>query len=435
MNLGQIATKVFLKTIEAIEPNAVIRRAMRVEGTHLHIIDEQIALYDFAEVVLIGIGKASLQMGDAVESILGNRVTRGVLVTNRHSPASVKSEVIVAGHPLPDENSLRAGERIVELIKSCGADTLIVFLISGGGSSLVELPVSPTITLNDLRVTNQALIDCGATIAEMNSIRKALSQIKGGGLGRLASNSRPIGLYISDVNPGDIRSIASNPLLPEKKLSNLAEVLRRFRLMDKLPDSVVRVLVENDSQVSGEEVDGDSRPLTALLLDNSDATDAAAGFARQLGFRVRLDSDLIEGDYRVVADEMVARLLNMKQETPNERVCLISGGEVSCVVHGNGSGGRNQEFVLYCAAQLAGSRVLDDIAVLSCGTDGIDGNSGAAGAVADAQVVTTAKQHGADALSFIRDNDSNSFFKKAGGLVVTGPSGNNVRDLRILMAQ
>src|SRR5262249_52970233 len=136
-----------------------------------------------------------------------------------------------------------------------------------------------------------------------------------------------------------------------------------------------------------------------------------------------------------VADSLLARLLNLKKECPGERICLISGGEVSCVVHGGGIGGRNQEFVLYCAAQLAGSDIIDDIAVLSCGTDGIDGNSGSAGAVADVQLVSAAMQHSADASSFISANDSNSFFKKAGGLVVTGPSGNNVRDLRILMAQ
>jgi glycerate 2-kinase len=434
MNLKQLATRVFLKTVEAIEPYSIINRAMRIDGSRLHIADEEITLDDFDEVVLIGIGKASLRMGEAVESILGDRFSRGLLVTNRRAPAVVKSEVIVAGHPLPDENSILAGRRVIELVKSCRADSFVIFLISGGGSSLVELPVSPYITLDDLRQTNRTLIDCGATIAEINTIRKCLSQIKGGRLGQLAANSRCVGLYTSDVNPGDIRSIASNPLLSESLLYP-TEILRTFGLMDKLPSTVVRTLVEIRNSGSIGEVDGSRAPLTVLLLDNMQALEAASHFARQLGFQVELSVDLIEGDYQRVADTLVARLLNMKKKAPNERVCLISGGEVSCVVHGRGIGGRNQEFVLYCAAQLASSGIIDDIAVLSCGTDGIDGNSRAAGAVADAQLVTTAMKHSADAISFIRANDSNSFFKKAGGLVVTGPSGNNVRDVRILMAQ
>jgi len=434
MNLKQLATRVLLKTVEAIEPHSIINRAMRIDGSTLHIADGEIVLDDFDEVVLIGIGKASLRMGEAVESILGDRFSRGILVTNRRAPAVVKSEVIVAGHPLPDENSILAGRRITELVKSCREDTLVIFLISGGGSSLVELPVSPHITLDDLRQTNRTLIDCGATIAEINTIRKSLSQIKGGRLGQLAADSRCIALYISDVNPGDIRSIASNPLLSER-LPDPTEILLRFGLMDKLPSNVVSTLVDNRGSGSIGEDDERRAPLTALLLDNMQALETASHFARQLGFRVELAFDLIEGDYQSVANMLVDRLLDMKKKTPSERVCLISGGEVSCVVHGRGIGGRNQEFVLYCAAKLASSGIIDNIAVLSCGTDGIDGNSRAAGAVADAQLVTTAMKHSADATSFIRTNDSNSFFNKAGGLIVTGPSGNNVRDVRILMAQ
>jgi len=434
MDLKKIAMELFLRTLESIEPHSIIKKSMRVDGSTLLIGKEEIALDDFSEVVLIGIGKASLSMGEAVEGILGPRFTRGILVTNRHAYTSVKSEVIVAGHPLPDRNSISAGKRIVELVRSCGAGSVIVFLISGGGSSLVEMPLSDSITLQDLRTMNQSLVNSGAPIAEMNVVRKSISRIKGGRLGQLAAKSRCIGLFISDVNPGDIRSIASNPLLPEH-LPDPREILRRFNLLDKLPPSVINAIDERESYRLLQDVEFSRAPLSILLLDNSHAVESASEQARQLGFRVEVDAESIEGDYKTVANSLLARLLEMNKEFPGERVCLISGGEVSCVVHGEGIGGRNQEFVLYCAAQLAGSGINNDIAVLSCGTDGIDGNSGAAGAVADAQLVTTAMQHSADASSFIRANDSNSFFKKAGGLVVTGPSGNNVRDLRILMAQ
>lgn len=436
-DLKETAKRVFLGTLKAIEPDSVIKHKLRVDGETLSLGSEQIPLDGFTEVVLIGMGKASLKMGCAVENLLGHRVKRGLLVTDRRSSVSARSEVVVGGHPLPDANSLIAGERIVELVRSCGDGALIIFLVSGGGSALVELPVSRSISLEDLRVTNQVLIGCGATIREINIIRKSLSRIKGGGLGWLARNSKCVGLYISDVNPGDLRSIASNPLLPEEIGEEVSlDVVKRFNLIDKLPRSVVNVIQKGSlKRFSGQWNSTGFRPLTMLLLDNSNAVQAAAEQARQLGFRVEVGADLIEGEYRTVADQSVDRLLNLKSSFPNERVCVISGGEVSCSVRSDGIGGRNQEFVLYSAARLGGLGIREGAAVLSCGTDGIDGNSNAAGAVADAELVIKAARHAIDASIFISGNDSHSFFKKAGGLVVTGPSGNNVRDLRILMAQ
>ena len=436
MDLAAAAKRVYLDTLRAIEPDSVIKRKVLVDRSTLTIAGEEIRLEDFSEVVLVGIGKASIKMGAAVESLLGDRVKRGILVTDRRSKINVRSEVIVAGHPLPNANSVLAGARVVELVQSCGDDALIVFLISGGGSSLVELPSVSTISLEDLRVTNQLLIGCGATISEINIVRKSLSLIKGGKLGKLARNSTCIGLYFSDVNPGDLRSIASNPLLPEDiSVQAVLEVVNRFNLLERLPDSVASAIllpsVEGPARDRGPVT---ARALTTLLLDNFDAVQSAAELARQLGFRVEIDTELIEGEYQNIADQSIGHLLSLRDSFPNERVCVISGGEVSCAVHGSGIGGRNQEFVLYCAAQLASSQV-GDAAVLSCGTDGIDGNSTAAGAVACAQLVINADQRGADASVFISDNDSNSFFRKAGGIIVTGPTGNNIRDLRILMCQ
>lgn len=435
--LKEAAKRIFLGTLRAIEPDSVIKQKLRVDGETLSIGDTQILLDGFNEVVLIGMGKASLKMGAAVETLLGDRIKRGILVTDRRSGISVRSEVIVAGHPLPDANSLIAGEKIAGVVRSCGNDALIVFLISGGGSSLVELPITRSISLEDLRVTNQVLVGCGATIREINIIRKSLSLVKGGRLGRLAKKSKCVGLYQSDVNPGDMRSIASNPLLPEELGTEaVTEVVNRFNLMEKLPVSVVSAIRHKHlSHFAGSWNNAESEQLTMLLLDNSNAIQAAAEIASQLGFRVEVCSDLIEGDYRAVADQSVDRLLNLRASFPNERVCVISGGEVSCSVRHDGIGGRNQEFVLYSAARLASLGIRESAAVLSCGTDGIDGNSKATGAVADAELVINAARHGADASIFISNNDSHSFFKKAGGLVVTGPSGNNVRDLRLLMAQ
>lgn len=436
-DLKEIAKRVFLGTLRAIEPDCAIKQRLRVDGETLTVGAQQIALSAYDEVVLIGMGKASLKMGAAAEALFGDRIKRGILVTDRRSNVPVRSEVLVAGHPLPDANSLIAGERILELVRCCGAGSLIVFLISGGGSSLVETPVSPRISLEDLRLTNQFLVGCGATIREINIIRKSLSRIKGGRLGRLAGTLTCVGLYISDVNPGDLGSIASNPLLPEKvEVDDFFDVVNKFKLMDELPASVASLMRQGDSiSLSDEQSVTAKRPVTELVLDNSSAVHAAAKLAKQSGFRVEVDADMVEGEYRAVAERSVNRLLNLKSSFPNERVCVISGGEVSCSVRSDGIGGRNQEFVLYSAARLADSGVLEGAAVLSCGTDGIDGNSKAAGAVADPELVIKAGQRGADAAIFISSNDSNSFFKQAGGLVVTGPTGNNVRDLRVLMAQ
>jgi glycerate 2-kinase len=436
-DLKEIAKSVFLRTLTAIDPGSAIRQNVRLDGETLTLDGDQIALDAYDEVVLIGMGKACLKMGAAAEVLFGERIKRGILVTDRRSDVPVKSEVVVAGHPLPDDNSLIAGQKIVSLVRSCGTRSLIVFLISGGGSSLVESPSSPLISLGDLRATNDLLIRCGAAIDEINVIRKTLSKIKGGRLGRLAGNSKCVALYVSDVNPGDLRSIASNPLLPEKvDATKVLDVVTRFNLMDELPASVTsRIRQEELVGLADRENVAELPSATMLLLDNSSAVQAAEKLGKEFGFRVEVDTDLIEGDYRSVADRSVDHLLKLKSSFPNERVCVISGGEVSCAVQGDGIGGRNQEFVLYSATRLAGSDLREQTAVLSGGTDGIDGNSKAAGAVADAEMVINAAQRGVDASIFISSNDSHSFFRKVGGLVVTGPTGNNVRDLRILMAQ
>jgi hydroxypyruvate reductase len=436
IDLKETAKRIFLGTLKAIDPEAVINRELRIDGEILSFGKEQIPLDRFKEVVLIGMGKASLKMGRAVESILGKRVKRGILVTDRRSDARVKSEVIVGGHPLPDARSITAGRKIAELVETCDDSSLLVFLISGGGSALVELPVSEELSLEDLRAANQTLVGCGATIHEINLVRKSLSRIKGGGLGWLARRSSSVGLYISDVNSGDLRSIASNPLLPETlDVDRCLEVINRFNLNDKLPNSVLSILRHPVERIASGWGNTEVSPATMLLLDNEAAVRTAAEHAIGFGFHVEVDQNLIEGEYRGVADLLVQSLLRLKSRFPNRPVCVISGGEVSCPVHHDGIGGRNQEFVLYCAARLADLGIREGVAVLSCGSDGIDGNSKAAGAVADPEMVIKAVQHNIDASIFISGNDSHSFFKKAGGLVVTGPSGGNVRDLRILLAQ
>ena len=253
-DLTELAKLVFLETLRAVDPVSKVKEKLRIEDGNLNADGELIPLSRFREVVLLGMGKASMTMGAAVESLLGNRITRGILATNHRLDIDVKSKVIVSGHPLPDHESLRAAEMMIELARSSGPDTLLIFVISGGGSSLVELPFSPDISLKDLQITNQLLISCGASIQEINVVRKNLSRIKGGRLGHLARTARRVGLYISDVNPGDICSIASNPLLPEASTaSTFLEVVEKYKLSRSLPRPVLQAVDQRELFIRSDE--------------------------------------------------------------------------------------------------------------------------------------------------------------------------------------
>jgi glycerate-2-kinase len=435
-DLKETAKRIYLRTMNCLDLETVIRARINVIDDYLIVDGAQVNLSSFKEVVLIGFGKASIRMGAAIETALGTQIKKGILVTNRRSNIRVISQVIVAGHPLPDANSLRAGEEILKIIRSCDSDSLIIFLISGGGSSLVEVPLLDQVTPEDVRALNQVLVSSGATIREINVLRKHLSLIKGGRLGFLSKECKSIALYLSDVNEGDLRSIASNPLLPDEVMrEEFFYLIDKYKLLSKLPGSVSRAIIDNQiPDLPGDWQQGGQAPMCLLLLENKNAIEMAARMAGEEGYIVRIDSNEPEGNYQEVADNLIERLREFRRENPHERLCIISGGEVSCAVQGDGLGGRNQEFVLYSAAQLAISG-LEATAVLSCGTDGVDGNSFATGAVADPEMIRNAKRRGLDVSQFLRTNDSHSFFQEMGGMVVTGPTENNVRDIKILLAQ
>jgi hydroxypyruvate reductase len=373
-------------------------------------------------------------MAEAVESLLGDKLSRGVVVTDRMQRAALKSEIILAGHPLPNEESLKAGKRIIDLVTSCDKGTLLIFSISGGGSALVEWPLLPETSLEDLQRLNQFITQCGATIRDINVVRKSLSAIKGGRLGYLARNLKKITLFASDVNPGDLESISSNPILPESlSKEELLEILERYNIGSSLPALLAEVISSKALETlpqRWEETGGNS---IVLLADNRDVMRAAATVADQLDCIVETETTNIEGDYKIIAELMVERLARLLASHKGRTVCLISGGEASCVVRGTGFGGRNHEFVLYAAIKLIES--FDEWAVLSCGTDGIDGNSNAGGAVLDTLAMRESKKSGYDEAHSLSNSDSGSFINRLGGQIVTGPTGNNLRDIRVLLAQ
>jgi glycerate 2-kinase len=434
-NAKQIAVDVFRRTLAAIDVEVLFKQRIHLEGDVLVLGDGQrIGLEQFNRIFIVGIGKASLKMGKSLERLLGDRITKGVLVTDRPQNVTVNSEVVIGSHPTPNEKSLVAGRRVMNVVSGASHGDLIIFLISGGGSALIEVPLVPGVAAADLAELGRVLVTSKATIHEINVVRKHLSLVKGGRLGGLAPEAACVAIYISDVNADDLRSIASNPiLLDSATLDEFYEVVAKYDLVPRLPEKYGDAI---KSRLIPELPRGNRDAQTYLLSDNSDAVNAAATAAKAMGFATTIFDDLVEGPYQEIADELISQFGALVNEGAGKPLCAVSGGEVVCPVHGSGTGGRNQEFVLYSASKLASHWVEHpgSIVILSCGTDGIDGNSEAAGAVADDRTIEEARSLGLDYISFLENNDSFSFFRQAGGLVVTGPTGNNVRDVRLMIS-
>lgn len=322
----------------------------------------------------------------------------------------------LGGHPLPNEASLASARAAFELLDRANNEQgTIIFLISGGGSAMIEWPISDDISLDDLRSANQTLISCGASISEINSVRRAFSAVKGGGLARRTPRAQMFTLIVSDTNPGDEASVASGPTLnPPADAPNAFDVVQHYRLEKVLPESIMKAVL---TQHSPEPVTGSFQ----VLLDNQTAVDAAAQKARELGFECSTLDHIREQPI----EEGCELLLQDARDG-----CTISGGEFSCPVRGDGRGGRNLETALRCAINI---NARSHLVVLSAGTDGVDGNSPAAGAIADETTLQRARNLSLDAKQYLARSDSYTFFEQLNDLIVTGPTGTNVRDLRILL--
>ena len=354
----------------------------------------------------IAIGKAASSMARGLEDALGDKLTAPVLIA-------------MGGHPLPDENSLAAAQAAFALLDRANAEeTTVIFLISGGGSAMIEWPVSDEISLADLQAANRTLISCGASIAEVNAVRRVFSAVKGGKLARRAQ-AQTFTLIVSDTNPGDEASVASGPTLnPPSDSPKAIEVVEHYRLENLLPESIMKAVREEKPATGA--VNGSHQ----VLLDNNTAITAARDKAIELGFSCLTFNDIREQPIAEGCELLLSSLMSSSTE------CAVSGGEFSCPVRGDGRGGRNLETVLRCAMRLTSHL---QWVVLSAGTDGIDGNSPAAGAIADETTIQRARNLGLDANQYLARSDSYTFFERLGDLVVTGPTGTNVRDLRLLL--
>jgi hydroxypyruvate reductase len=319
---------------------------------------------------------------------------------------------------------------VLRALKQQGPAALVIFLLSGGGSALLEKPISDNISLDGLMASYQALVLSGATIVEINAIRKHLSSVKGGRLALAAAPAQQVSILVSDVPDNAPDALASGPTMPDSStVEDCYRVAEKYELLAQLPETVRRMFAERkleETPKAGDEAFARSRWWT--VLSNAEVRQAAAAAAAQAGFAVTIDNSCDDRDYATAANHLLSRLRELRRGV--SRVCLISGGEITVRVQNGGRGGRNQQFALYCAQKIAG----ENTTILSAGTDGVDGNSPATGAVADGTTVERARAKGLDAAAALASFDAFPFFEALEDAIVTGPTGNNLRDLRVLLA-
>ncbi len=433
-DLKQAARHIFEQTLTAIDIPAVMQRKFARSGSKIRCGDVTVDLRESTRYRVVAIGKAAHAMVEGLARVLTPEFPfEGVVSAPVRSPRPVAGmNYFAAGHPIPTEASFAAGRAVLDLLCGCDERTLIFFLLSGGGSALAELPLESRITLEDVGALHRALVTCGAPIDEINAVRKHLSAVKGGRLAAAAPRAMKLTYGVTDVPEGRESALASGPTLPDPTtIADVQQVIRQYDLRAKLPASVRAVL---DSGRLGETPKpGDAafeRSVFTILLGKSDLFHQAHHAAEALGFVTQCDNTTDDWPLARAADFLLAQLEELRRRHPSRPVALMANGEVSSAVTGDGIGGRNAAFVLDCVTKIAGKRV----AVLSAGTDGVDGNSSAAGAVADGQTLERAHAAGLNPGEFFRRSDSYSFFAALGDALVTGPTGNNLRDLRILLA-
>jgi hydroxypyruvate reductase len=387
----------------------------------------------YERVMLVAVGKAAGTMAAAFLRLAGDEAQRieGVVTGVCEEKMPARIQVFRGGHPSPNHASLDAAAEILHLLRGTTERDLVVFLISGGGSSMMEQMLREGISLEETAATHKALVESGGTITEINAVRKHLSAVKGGRLAEAAAPAEQITIFVSDVPQGALDALASGPTMPDRStVDDVQRIAIRYELARRLPAGVARML-ERDAMVETPK-DGDTvfaRSRWVTLLDSGSLEEAAAARAKELGWWVTVDNACDDWSAEDASAYLVGRSRELRKERP--RVCLISAGEVTVrVAEGTeGRGGRNQHFALLCSEQIAGQHVV----VLSAGSDGVDGNSPAAGAIVDGLTVKRASVAGGYVERSLTEFDSYSLLLLLGDAIVTGPTGNNLRDLRILM--
>jgi glycerate 2-kinase len=430
----QIAREIFRQTLTSIDIPSVMERRLPLNGTRLILPGATIDLAPISRIVVVGIGKAAHAMVSGFAAILPAGISfKGVVAAPTKPPVPHPGlDYFLAGHPIPNHASLQAAKAILRLLNTCNERSMVFFLLSGGGSALVELPLDPSLTLEDVQAVHRALVTCGAPIDAMNTVRRHLSAVKGGRLALAAGPAQKVTLAVTDVPQGKESALASGPTLPDPStIADVQRVFAQYDLPKQFPAALRRWLdggLMPESPKPGDPAFANAH--FVLLLGMDDLFHAAHHAVEAHGYLSCCDNSTDDWPVEKAASNLLSQLEAWQHENPGQRVAIIADGEVSSPVTGSGTGGRNSAFVLACVKKIAGRK----ITVLSAGTDGIDGNSPAAGAVADGDTLARAKSLGLDPRAAFRQSDAYTFFSKLNDAIVTGPTGNNLRDLRVFLA-
>lgn len=427
------ALDIFLSALDASRVGPALERHVRFAGGVMDVGEQSYRLRDYERLALIAIGKAAGPMAAAFLRQAGEDVERfeGIVAGQGGADLPAWFRQYSGGHPSPNAASLAAAEDMLLTLGALTERDLVVFLVSGGGSAMVEQFLMPA-SLELIAATHRALVESGAPIAEINAVRKHLSAVKGGRLAEAAAPAEQVTLFVSDVPAGELDALSSGPTMPDRStMLDVECIVQKYDLYSRLPPLVVKRLMSRlavETPKSGDAVF--SRSQWTVLLDSMWLENAAAVRARELGWHVEVDNTCDDWPAERAALHLLHRVREMRRN--HGRVCLISAGEVTVRVSaaGSGRGGRNQHFALLCSEQIAG----EAMTVLSGGSDGIDGNSGAAGAVVDGSTVERAAAAGMWVEKALAEFDSHTLLAQLGDTVVTGPTGNNLRDLRVLLA-
>jgi len=438
---GESIRRVLSAALQAVDPQAAVMRSLRREANRLVIGGQAYDLNTFHRVLVVGAGKAGAPMAQAVANLLGDRLSGGLVIVKDGYTGGLQAvgsiELAEASHPLPDERGVAATQRLVELLRDARAGDLVVCVISGGGSALMVAP-APGISLADLQTLTSALLACGATIDEINALRKHLDVVKGGGLARLAAPASLLTLILSDVVGDALDVIASGPTVPDHSTFAQAwQSLERYALSGQVPATVTGHLQRGlrgelpETPKTGDPVFASVQ--NVIIGNNLQAAQAALAQARQAGFNTLLLTSHLQGEARQAGQFLaaIARQVAASGEPVGRPACIIAGGETTVTLRGKGKGGRNQELALGAVKGLAG---LQDIVLVSLATDGGDGPTDAAGAVVTGQTLERARQAGLDPDPFLANNDSYRFFAALGELLRPGPTQTNVNDLAVIFA-
>jgi glycerate 2-kinase len=436
MNNRLIAKQIFLAGVDRVLPDSLIKKEMSLKDNMLFISEFSFNLDSIKNIFVVGAGKASALMGAEVEGIIGERITEGhIVVKYGHSCKLNKIKVTEAGHPVPDECGFRASRSILEIAGKATKNDLVICLLSGGGSALLaDFPEGSS--PEEIMIVNNLLVNCGASIGEINTVRKHLSNVKGGQLAKAVYPGILVSLILSDVIGDPLDVIASGPTVPDPTTFHMAiEVLKKYNITGSIPERIINDLRDGESG-KRPETPKTTDPVfektrNILIGNNRLALEAAQKKATELNINCEIISDHIDGDISEISEFIVSTALKFKNDNSVLKpLCLLFGGEPTVRVSGTGTGGRNQHLALCCSVLLRDHK---GITVLSAGTDGNDGPTTAAGAVVDCSTFNEALSRGIMADKYLSEFDSFNFFSKAGGHIITGPTMTNVMDIIVVI--